>query len=473
MVSEVNITVEESSLTGSSDNAHVKIGISNTGNGEAVLITGSMTPEKIRMRLGSSPLADACMDSVENGAKAVYCIPVAPEIQGSVGEVKFSGKGAGTITASGKPNNDYDMIVAILESGNTNEGTFKISTDGGVSWKEEITIPLGKTYIVGDTGIILQFSDAGDTEEGAASFQAGDTYTLKTTAPAMSNDQVIKAVRSLINFNRDYEYIHIVGATGKACWASLAQLAEEFAITHKKPIAFVCEARKKAMEETMEEYVAAMAQERKGIDSYRLQVVTAYSTYVRLDGRTQDINMAGVLCGLYSQAKQSQSIGEVRSFPLPASKLLQLLPHGIEDYIRELDELGYVTIRQYAGKDDFYVTCANMFAKEGSSFRYMEDVRVLDRIIKDVRLQALDNLQAEVDPTQIEAGLAILEKNLNIPIDRAVNDGIIARGEVTLETENVNILKDESINAHVSYVPMGHLRTINITFSVYNPYMEE
>lgn len=471
MVSEVNITVDESSLSGSSDNAHVKIGISNIETEEAVLITGSMTPEKIRMRLGSSPLADACMDSVENGAKAVYCIPVAPEIQGSIGKIIFSGTGTGTITASGKPNNDYDVIITILESGNTNEGTFKVSTDGGVSYTEEITIPLGKTYIVGDTGITIQFSDA--EEEGTASFQAGDTYSLRAAAPAMSNAQVIKAVKSLINFNKDYEYIHIVGATGRACWASLAQLAEEFAITHKKPIAFVCEARKKAVEESMEEYVAAMAQERKGIDSYRLQVITAYATYLRKDGRTQDINMAGVLCGLYSQAKQSQSIGEVKSFPLSASKVLKLLPAGIEDYIGELDELGYVTIRQYAGKDDFYVTCANMFAKEGSSFRYMEDVRVLDRIIKDVRLQALDNLQIEVDPTQIKAGLAILEQNLNIPIDKAVNDGIIAKGEVTLETENVNILKDESINAHVSYVPMGHLRTINVTFAVYNPYMEE
>lgn len=473
MVSEVNITVDESSLSGSSDNAHVKIGISNIGTEEAVLITGSMTPEKIRMRLGSTPLADACMDSVENGAKAVYCIPVAPEIQGSIGEIIFSGTGTGTITSFGKPNNDYDILITILESGNTNEGTFKVSIDGGVSYTEEITIPLGKTYIVGDTGITLQFSDAESLEEGTASFQAGDTYSLRATAPAMSNAQVIKAVKSLINFNKDYEYIHIVGATGRACWASLAQLAEEFATTHKKPIAFVCEARKKAVEESMEEYVAAMAGERKGIDSYRLQVITAYATYLRKDGRTQDISMAGVLCGLYSQAKQSQSIGEIKSFPLSASKVLKLLPAGIEDYFKELDELGYVTIRQYAGKDDFYVTCANMFAKEGSSFRYMEDVRVLDRIIKDVRLQALDNLQIEVDPTQIKAGLAILEQNLNIPIDKAVNDGIIAKGEVTLETENVNILKDESINAHVSYVPMGHLRTINVTFAVYNPYMEE
>lgn len=472
MVSEVNITVEESSLSGSSSPAHVKIGISNIGTEEAVLITGSMTPEKIRMRLGNTPLADACMDSVENGAKAVYCIPVAPEIQGSIGEIVFSGAGTGTITASGKPNNDYDILVVILESGNTNEGTFNISIDGGVSYMGEMTIPLGRTYIVGDTGITIQFSDAEGLEEGTASFQAGDTYRLRAEAPAMSNAQVIKAVKSLINFNKDYEYIHIVGATGRACWASLAQLAEEFAITHKKPIAFVCEARKKAVGESMEEYVATMAGERKGIDSYRLQVITAYATYLRKDGRTQDINMAGVLCGLYSQAKQSQSIGEVKSFPLSASKVLKLLPAGIEDYIGELDELGYVTIRQYAGKDDFYVTCANMFAKEGS-FRYMEDVRVLDRIIKDVRLQALDNLQIEVDPTQIKAGLAILEQNLNIPIDKAVNDGIIAKGEVTLETENVNILKDESINAHVSYVPMGHLRTINVTFSVYNPYMEE
>lgn len=189
-----------------------------------------------------------------------------------------------------------------------------------------------------------------------------------------------------------------------------------------------------------------------------------------MDGRVQDINNAGIVTGLYGRAKESQSIGEVKSFPISEAKLLKLLPEGIEDYIETLDKAKYVTIRQYIGKEDYYVTSANMMSPEGSDYSYAEDVRVSNRLVKAVRAKALDELQVEVDPGDIETSITNIQEQINTPVEDAVRDKVISSGSVTIDTENLNILVDEKLDINITYVPMGHVREMNLTFAVENPY---
>lgn len=222
--------------------------------------------------------------------------------------------------------------------------------------------------------------------------------------------------------------------------------------------------------ENFEDYVNAMLEERKGINNIYMQVVCSNSRYQRMDGRVQDINNAGIVTGLYGRAKESQSIGEVKSFPISEAKLLKLLPEGIEDYIETLDKAKYVTIRQYIGKEDYYVTSANMMSPEGSDYSYAEDVRVSNRLVKAVRAKALDELQVEVDPGDIETSITNIQEQINTPVEDAVRDKVISSGSVTIDTENLNILVDEKLDINITYVPMGHVREMNLTFAVENPY---
>ena len=285
----------------------------------------------------------------------------------------------------------------------------------------------------------------------------------------MSNADVISAVESLINNNTAFEYAHIVGTSSRALWASLASIANDFLTKYKRPLFFVCEARMKRSNESLDEYVAAMQEERKGINNIYIQVVCSNSRYQRMDGRVQDINNAGIVCGLYCKAKESQSIGAVKSFPISEAKMLKLLPEGIEDYIAILDKAKYLTFRQYVGKEDYYVTSANMMAPDGSDYAYAEDVRVSNRLVKAVRAYALNELQSEVDPGDLDASISILQANLNTPVEKAVDDKIISSGRLEIGTENLNILVDESIDVRVTYEPMGHVREVNLTFAEENP----
>ncbi len=469
MYGDVNVTVEDGSLgrsTGTGVGIHFKIGVSNATSAAPVLVTGSMNAKKIKEKLGETPLADACIDAVEWGASTIYNIPVKAGTAGEVGAIEETKTGNGIFAVQGTPNNAYDIIVEVTASGKCNEGSFHYSIDGGNTFTEEETIPMNGEAALSMTGITARFTDA----ESEDSFHEGDRFCFSTTPPAMSNQSVISAVESLAGSSTAFEFVHIVGASSKALWAALATLAEDFLKKYRRPLFFVCEARAKGEEESLDEYVNAMLEERKAVNSMYIQVVCSNSHYMRLDGRVQDINNAGIITGLYAQAKESQSIGEVKSFPISEAKMLKLLPEGIGDYIEILDKAQYLTIRQYAGKEDYYVTSANMMSPAASDYAYAEDVRVSNRLVKAVRMAALNELQAEIDPNEIETSLKGIQELLNIPLEDAVRDRIISSGRVEIDAENLNILVDESINVRITYVPMGHVRNMNLAFAVENPY---
>lgn len=46
---------------------------------------------------------------------------------------------------------------------------------------------------------------------------------------------------------------------------------------------------------------------------------------------------------------------------------------------------------------------------------------------------------------------------------------IISSGEVTIDTEDLDILVDETLNVAATWVPMGTARRFNIKFAVNNP----
>lgn len=469
MYGDVNVKVEDGSIGHSSSNGtgtQIKIGVSDVESKAPILISGTMNPKKIKEKVGNTPLADACMDAVEWGATSIYCIPVKAGTSGTIGEITENKTGHGTFSVTGSPNNAYDIVVEIMDAGECNEGSFRYSLDGGNTFTEEMTIPITGEAVLESTGMTVKFTDSEDGD----SFKEGDCFRFSTTSPSMSNEAVISAVESLINSPLVFEFVHIVGASSRALWASLCTLANDFLNKYKRPLFFVCEAREKKTDETLEEYVNAMLEERKGISNIYMQVVCSNSSYQRMDGRVQDINNAGIVTGLYGRSKESQSIGEVKSFPISEAKMTRLLPEGIEDYIETLDKAGYLTIRRYISKEDYYVTSANMMSPKGSYYTYAEDVRVSNRLVRAVRAEALNELQVEIDPNDIETSISTIQEQLNVPVEDAVRDKIISSGSVSIDTENFNILEDENLNISVTYVPMGHVREMNLTFAVENPY---
>ncbi len=451
--------------TATGDGRHIKVGVSPVASDTPIIVTGGMTAEKIKARLGLSPLADAVMDAVQFGAARVYCLPVSATTEGNKGEVKKSGDGSGSVTAEGSPTNAFEVIVNITAQGGLNTAAFIVSIDGGYSYTDEITVPVTGSYELAGTGLTLKFTAAEQEDLKPSSFLVNDSYTFKTTAPTMTNGDVLGAIAKLSKFNEEFEFIHIVGASSLALWQAVSTAQQELASTNHKPAFFVMEAA--APEETndLTDWALQMEADRKKIKNTDIQVVAAWGRLVKLDGTTQIVNLAGVASGLYAKAAVQTSIGKTRpeaGFAIEKTQLLELLPAAMDNAIIErLDVAGYLTFREYDGIDAFYVYHTKMMCPDGSDYRYAEDVRVKNKIIRETRKEALKVLNDDIDLEDVQGELETRAKFMGTPLDRMVENKEISSYEITVPGgQEKTILETEQMLVKIRYLSRGYIREV-------------
>ena len=211
---------------------HVKIGASPVISNEPVVITGSMSTDRIKKYLGLSPLADKTMDSIENGANQILCIPIAASTEGKISEVTAEGSGTGTLAITGTPTNAFSLQVMITGKGGLNAAAFKYSLDGGYSYSEELTVPISGEYTIEPAKIKLTFTAADSAE-----YEVGDKFFATTTAPMMTNQDILTALDKLKNIKTTFEYVHIVGETEPELWVAAAMKQAELKNSWHKPAA--------------------------------------------------------------------------------------------------------------------------------------------------------------------------------------------------------------------------------------------
>ena len=440
----------------------VAIGVSPVKADTPITITGNMGVSKIRERLGLSPLADSVMDSVENGANRVYCIPVTATTKGTVGTITKPEESSGGLTVTGEPNNAYSVVVEFTGKGGFNAALFTYSIDGGFSKSDEITLPIAGEFELPGTGMTLKFTQGSETPE--ESFQIGDVFSFSTIAPQMTNGDAIASFDKLREFDELYEYVHLVGESTPAMWAAISEKQIELEEQKHKPLLVIMEAGVKEPDESIDDYALRLEAEKKKLRNRNIAIVSARSLYVRMDGTTAEINNAGIVCGLMAKTNVQQSIGrtsEASGMGISKEKMLELRPAGIKEYIDMLDDAKYITFREYDGLEGFYVTNARVMSPDGSDFRYIEDVRVVNKIVREVRKAGLPLLQEDIDVEDTQGELERRAKYMETPLDDMVRNKEISSAQITVP-EGQDIIKDERMDVIVRYVSRGYIRTIHV-----------
>ena len=441
------------------DGVHIKVGVSNAANGSPVAVTGDMDAAQIKERLGLSPLADAAMDAVQAGAGKIWCIGVKPSSKGSVGAVTHEGTGGGTVTVTGEPSNAFDVIVKITGTGGLNAAAFAVSIDGGYSFTDEATVPLTGQYQPIGTNLTLTFA-----ADGEAVFQADDTYRFQTTAPVATNGEILAALEQIKHFHKEFEFIHIVGGSGCELWTAVSAFQQELATISKMPAFVLMEAQMPDSEE-LEDWAAQMENNRRRISNSDIQVCAAWGRLLRLDGTTQTVNLAGAVSGRYAKAAVQKSIGQTRAeagMGFERTVLTELLPAGYDnEIIDRLDRAGYLTFREYDGLDLIYVYHANMMCATGSDYRYAEDVRVRNKVIREVRKEALLQLGDDIDLSDLQHELEVRVKFVTAALDRMVAAKEISDYEAAVAdglAETFHL--DETLRMKVRYLSRGYIREV-------------
>lgn len=465
--------------TATGDGRHLKIGVSPVVSGVPIVVTGEMEAAQIKNRLGLSPLADAVMDSVQFGAARTYCLPVSATTAGELGNVSKTGDGGGEMTVDGSPTNAFSVIVKITAQGGLNSAAFVVSIDGGNTYTDELTVPVTGDYELEGTGLKLKFAEATEEAQKPSSFLVNDTFSFKTTAPTMTNGDVLAAIEKLKNYAEEYEFIHIVGESDLPLWQAVSEAQVQLRDVYHKPVFVVFEAARPAPlqggdvsptadgEGDLTDWALEMEAKKKKVKNYDVQVVTAWGRLVKLDGTTQIVNLAGVVCGLYAKAAVQTSIGKTRTeagFGIPKTKLEELLPAELDNSIIEiLDKAGYLTFREYDGLDDFFVYHTKMMSPDGSDYRYAEDVRVKNKIIREVRKEGLLLLNDDIDLEDVQGELETRAKFMFAPLQRMIDNKEISSAQITVpEGQEKTILEDETMYVKIRYVSRGYLREIDV-----------
>ena len=453
--------------TPTGDGLHVKIGVSPVVSDTPIVVTGDMDAAKIKSRLGLSPLADAVMDAVQFGAGRVYCFPVSATTAGVISPVSKTGDGGGSLTVDGSPTNAFSVIIKITAQGGLNAAAFTVSIDGGSSYTEELTVPVTGSYELEGTGLTIQFVEAQIEDQKPSSFLVNDSYKFTTTAPAMTNGDVSNAIDKLKTFNQEHEFCHIVGPTSLATWQMVSAAQAELMSTYHKPMFFVMEAAIPEAEDDLTDWALQMEADRKKVKNTDVQVVAAWGRLVKLDGTTQIVNLAGMASGLYARAAVQTSIGKTRTeagFGIPQTQLLELLPAGMDNAIIELLDLaGYLTFREYDGLDDFFVYHTKMMCPAGSDYRYAEDVRVKNKIIRETRKEGLLLLNDDIDLEDVQGELETRAKFMFAPLQRMIDAKEISSAEITVpEGQAKTILEDEKMRVKIRYLSRGYIREVEV-----------
>ena len=472
MLRDVNTTISDGLLgfaTATGDGLSVKIGASPVVSNAPVIITGDMDAAKIRERLGLSPLADAAMDAVRGGAGRIFCVPIAPAAPGSLGEVKKTGTGMGTLTVSGVPNNAFDAVVEITAQGGLNTAAFRVSVNGGRSYTDEITVPVTGSYTLEGTGLTVQFAEAADTDQKPSSFMVGDTFRFSSTAPAMTNGDVLAAMDKLKEFSQEFEFIHIVGASTLPLWQAMSEAQKELMNVWHKPAFILLEAAFPEADSggDLHDWAFQMEADRKKIRNTDIQVCAAWGRVVRLDGAIQTANLAGLASGRYAKTSVQISIGKTQpeaGCGFPETLIQELLPAGYDNTIIEfLDLAGYLTFREYDGLPDLYVYHTKMMCPDGSDYRYAEDVRVRNKIVRETRKKALLFKNDDIDLTDIQGELEARAKFIAAPLDRMVDNKEISSYEIAvLDGHEKTFLEDETMRVKIRYLSRGYIREVEI-----------
>ena len=101
-------------------------------------------------------LAFSCPVAVHAEDSKELEIIVEPEVPSDF-EVVHNGTGSGKIGITGEQKAEYDLQIKIMSTGLLSRSTFAYSTDGGVTWSEEILVPLSGYYILGNSGLTINF----------------------------------------------------------------------------------------------------------------------------------------------------------------------------------------------------------------------------------------------------------------------------------------------------------------------------
>ena len=466
---DVHLTVQDGglgSIAAQLDNAALVIGCSSAG---AEATPGTFTDAKALVAAyGYGPGVALASLILAVAGRPVIFAKADTSTAGDVGSATKVGTGTSAMTpaeldAAG-PNDQYDVIVTVLRGGTigTDPCTVSISLDGGRTSAGPYAVPLSPaTVTIPDTKVKFTC--------GAGTLVAGDTYSFSTTAPVASTANVSACIEAFAATTLQASLIFDAGEREGADVTTydgdLATLASAYRYARLITSAFNVDVGTEA------DWIAALLSDFAPVSSLRVGVGAGQARIYDPTMKTQALRPVvwSVMARLVA-TKSHVDAGRVADGALRYTTELQ---HD-ERVVQGLDDGRFITARTIIGMPGVFCTNPNLMAPPGSDYSLIQYGRVMDKVCTNSRAYFILSLNDSVRLTPSTG--YILEKDaqgLERGNDARLSATVLADGNASACTTTVsrtdNISATKTVHVSVAVVPVGYMKTIDVTLSFVNP----
>lgn len=471
----VALTIQEGGLgilPATADGIHVKMGVAS-GLTPLTMYTFADLPAIVASG-GTGPALDAAavaLTTVVNGVRppVVYVFPVTPSTaatSGSVTPVRTS-TSTGTVATTGStPYDTYTIKVTITTTGTLGTAAFTYTLDGGDTTSAPIAVPGGGTYAIPSTGVTAVFTAGG----GPIFFEAGDTFSWSTVAPAMTVSDIGTAMTALLLLTPAWEGVHVVGTavdhTATATlFAALATHAATMEASKRYRWIFM-----EASDSTDANLISAMASS----SNTRMLVGAGFEEiYIPTTKLVLKRPAAWSIVGRGMAIPVHEDAARVASGPVTGVVSL----YRNEDLTPGLDSARFSTMRQFVNNDPsgFFVTNARIFGGSLSDFQYWQDRRVMDKACTIARPILLNLLNDSVQVETTGARKGKIREISAIQIEKSSTMKLLATMSRHVTDATVHLSRDDlilstkTLTVTISLIPFGYFKQIVATISLSNP----
>ncbi len=417
----------------------------------------------VRTELGSGDLCDRVLDFLSLcGQKGkIIAVPANKDVVGSIAAATKTGSGTAVGVSGGSPTGSYDIVVQIVTGGDFGTATYQISFDGGDTWFGPYTTPaVPGAVTLGSSGVTLTWSDiyAGD-----GSFVADDQWAFSTVSPSCTLNALLAALDAGAETNLPFEYALAATPTNQATWTGLGVWRDDMFAAHR-PVRVLTETPIPTSGMSASAFVTAALAGISGFSHDAVSVCVGTMEILDADGYSIVRGISGLVAGLIAASDVHESIGRTMY-----CKLTPALGQGLalsDGQLQALDAARYIVARQYAGLTGWYVNNGNVAADSTSDYQTIENCRVIDNVIRNLRNEALKHVHSTVrvvngvaDPS----GLKALEGGCKGVLKAIGNTFSSGRIEIP---EGQDVLASQEIDANISIVPFGYMKAINLGFAL-------
>jgi uncharacterized protein DUF2586 len=498
-MSGVVINVQDNGLGAASPgagNTIVVAGVSSAGTANQPVF--STNPKTFTTTFGYGPgpqLAAAIAEETGNPVGFVKVATGGAYPNGANTAVTYTAAGTpygGAMTLTGNPVDTFYGKVTCTSGGNTiaaGGNVLAISLDAGRTTLVTIQLQAGQsTYLIPNTGITLNFS--------AGTIQTGDVFQWISTEPTWSDATVSSALSSLVTTAIAWKDVYIPGgasalggvATTVGAGTVGAANGDVQAVDGYMTSLFnsrrygraYMQARDVAWggssSETELQWIASIQAAHINDSSLRVGVTAGHYNVISAIDQSQYRRPALFLAALRDSAVAIQvDLGRVSDGAL-VGLTLPTAPDGFvyhdESVNPGLDAARFLSLWSIITLPGLYILNPNLMAPPGSDFTLLQHGAVIDAaslIAYQFFVKRLSS-SVRVNPTTgfiLQQDANTLQQQANAALANGLGNAV-SSATCTVGTTD-NILATNTITVTVAIVPLGYLKTINITITFTNP----